>query len=255
VIIDPPRHQALPSFFRPSVKPHGPLPGPDVTLDLALKLSDNRLECGGVADPSLAEVRTPIESDRESVSRILDVVGQGDALAARDLLPLIYEELRQLAARQLAREGNEHTLQATSLVHEAYLRLVSGGAERSWKNRAHFFSAAAEAMRRILIDRARDRKRLKRGGSRRREEFDLEMIMADDVPADDLIALDEAISNLAKQHAAAADLVKLRLYAGLTLTDAAASLSLPARSADRVWAFAKAWLFDALSSADSPKHS
>src|SRR3954449_7574317 len=127
------------------------------------------------------------------VTRVLSAIEAGDPQAAEELLPLVYDELRRLADRKLAREKPGQTLQATALVHEAYLRLVGPGGEQPWNDRAHFLAAAVEAMRRILIDRARDRKRLKRGGGRRRQELDLESLLEPDAPADDLIDLDEAI--------------------------------------------------------------
>jgi len=198
------------------------------------------------------KARVSIGDDRAGVTRVLDALGRGDPRAGRELLPLVYEELRRLAARRVAGETPGQTLQATALVHEAYLRLVGPDERRPWKNRGHFYAAAAEAMRRILVDRARDRKRLKRGGGRRREALDLESVLDDDAPSDDLIALDEALARLAAEDAVAAELAKLRLFAGLTLTEASASLGLARRSADVVWAFARAWLFDALRSSDMP---
>jgi RNA polymerase sigma factor (TIGR02999 family) len=180
------------------------------------------------------------------VTRILAAIEQGDPHAAEQLLPLVYEELRRLAARKLARDQPGQTLQATALVHEAYLRLVGSDRDQSWENRGHFFAAAAEAMRRILIDRARDRKRLKRGGGRRRQDLDLESILEDDVPADDLIDLDEAIARLAGVDAQAAALVKLRLFAGLTVEQATSALGISRRTAERDWTFARTWLFGQL---------
>src|SRR5262249_15619168 len=144
------------------------------------------------------------------------------------------------------------TLQATALVHEAYLRLVGSDQDPSWESRGHFFAAAAEAMRRILIDRARDRKRRKRGGSRRRQDLDLESILEDNAPADDRCAVDEAITRLASVDAQAAALVKLRLFAGLTVAHAAAALGISRRSAERNWTFARTWLFGQLGSRDDP---
>ena len=190
--------------------------------------------------------------DREAVTAVLDAFGRGDPLAARELLPLVYDELRRLAALQVAGEAPGQTLQATALVHEAYLRLVGDGAGRSWNDRRHFYAAAAEAMRRILIDRARDRKRLKRGGGLRRRALDLDGVLDDEVPDDDLIALDEALPRLAAENARSAELARLRLFAGLTLPEAAASLGLSRRTAVRSWAFARAWLFDALKTPESP---
>ena len=186
------------------------------------------------------------------VTRILSAIEQGDPRAAEQLLPLVYDELRKLAAQKLAQEKPGQTLQATALVHEAYLRLVDPGGERPWDNRVHFLAAAAEAMRRILIDRARDRKRLKRGGGRRRQELDLESLLEDDAPADDLIDLDEAIARLAGIDAQAAALVKLRLFAGLTIEQAAAALGISRRTAERDWTFARTWLFGQLGPRDEP---
>jgi RNA polymerase sigma factor (TIGR02999 family) len=186
------------------------------------------------------------------VTRVLSAIDQGDPWAAEQLLPLVYDELRRMAAQRLAQEKPGQTLQATALVHEAYLRLVESGGERPWNNRVHFLAAAAEAMRRILIDRARDRKRLKRGGSRRREDLDLESLLEADAPADDLIDLDEAIVRLKTIDAQAAALVNLRLFAGLTMEQAASALGISRRSAERDWTFARTWLFGQLGHRDRP---
>ena len=182
------------------------------------------------------------------VTRLLDAAAGGDARAASALLPLVYEELRRLAAARLAAEAPGQTLQATALVHEAYLRLVGAGPAGDWNGRAHFFGAAAEAMRRILVNRARDKGRLKRGGGRRRVDLDG---LADPAaaPADDLLDLDAALDRLAAAHPDCAELVKLRFFAGLTLDEAATALGLARRTADRQWAFARAWLADALGGA------
>jgi RNA polymerase sigma factor (TIGR02999 family) len=182
------------------------------------------------------------------VIRILTAIEQGDPRAAEHLLPLVYDELRKLAAIQLAAEPAGQTLTATALVHEAYLRLVGGDTMHDWNGRGHFFAAAAEAMRRILINRARNKGRLKRGGGRRR--LDLEGLSDPaDAPADDLLDLDDALDRLAAAYPQCAELVKLRFFAGLTLDEAAAALGLARRTADRQWAFARAWLFDALGGA------
>jgi RNA polymerase sigma factor (TIGR02999 family) len=180
------------------------------------------------------------------VTRILSAIEQGDHGAAEQLLPLVYDELRALAAARLAREPDGQTLQPTALVHEAYLRLVENDPQRRWDSRGHFFAAAAEAMRRILINRARDKKRLKRGGAWQR--LDLEnLAVADQASDEDLLALDEALERLAQENKVCADLVQLRFFAGLSLADAAAALGLARRTADRNWAYARAWLFQALS--------
>ena len=184
------------------------------------------------------------------VTRVLSAIEQGDSRAAEQLLPLVYDELRRLAAEKMAQEKPGQTLQATALVHEAYLRLVDAEEAPRWESRGHFFAAAAEAMRRILIDRARDRKRLKRGGGRRRQELDLESILEDDAAADDVIDLDEAIGRLAAVDDQAAALVKLRLFAGLTVEQAAAALGISQRTAERDWTFARTWLFGQL----GPRH-
>jgi RNA polymerase sigma factor (TIGR02999 family) len=180
-----------------------------------------------------------------AVTHLLDAATAGDPGAAAELLPLVYEELRRLAAARLADEKPGQTLQPTALVHEAYLRLVGGGQPQEWNGRGHFFAAAAEAMRRILINRARDRHRLKRGGGRARVALDA-LAEPATAPDDDLLALDDALDRLARCHPQAAELVKLKFFAGLTRHEAAAALSLPPRSADRLWAFARAWLADAL---------
>ncbi len=175
------------------------------------------------------------------VTRILSAIEQGDAHAAEQLLPLVYDELRRLAAQKLAQERPGQTLQATALVHEAYLRLVDVEKARHWNSRGHFFAAAAEAMRRILVEHARRRATLKRGGFRAREQLDEENLIAPPVP-DELLALDEALSQLAAADPQAAQLVKLRYFAGFTVKQAAEALGISPRTADFVWAFARAWL-------------
>jgi RNA polymerase sigma factor (TIGR02999 family) len=174
------------------------------------------------------------------VTRVLDGIRAGTARAA-DLLPLVYAELRQLAAARLTAEHPGHTLDATALVHEAYLRLVGSADAARWEHRGHFFAAAAEAMRRILVDAARRKKREKHGGDRRRVELDDVLAVPID-PRHDLLALDRALTRLAAEDPQAARLVELRHFAGLTVTLAADVLSIAPRSADRVWAFARAWL-------------
>src|SRR5262245_31329078 len=181
------------------------------------------------------------------VTQILSAIEAGDPKAAAELLPLVYDELRKLATARLAEEKPGQTLTATALVHEAYLRLVGGAQPQDWSGRGHFFAAAAEAMRRILVNRARDKGRLKRGGARRR--VDLEGLCdATAAPAEDLLDLDEALDKLAVAYPDCAELVKLRFFAGLTLGEAATALGLARRTADDRWAFARAWLFKALGS-------
>ena len=181
------------------------------------------------------------------VTRILSAINEGDPQAAEQLLPLVYEELRQLAAQRLAQEAPGQTLQATALVHEAYLRLVQtpqreqGTAPQRWGSRGHFFAAAAEAMRRILIENARRKRGLKYGGDRARRDLDGEQLTAPQ-PREDLLALDEALNKLAALNREAADLVQLRYFAGLTLPEAAQALGISPRTAGRLWAYARAWL-------------
>jgi RNA polymerase sigma factor (TIGR02999 family) len=182
-------------------------------------------------------------------TRILSAIDQGDPHAAEQLLPLIYGELRILAAQKLAHEAPDQTLQATALVHEAYVRLVDVGREQRWDNSRHFFAAAAEAMRRILLDRARNKHRHKRGGSWRRIPLDhIELSLAE--PPEDLLLLDAALEKLVQEDPVCAELVKLRFYAGLTLEDVAKALNIARRTADRYWAFARSWLFEELRAAD-----
>jgi RNA polymerase sigma factor (TIGR02999 family) len=176
------------------------------------------------------------------VTRILSAIEQGDPSAAQQLLPLVYDELRRLAAQKLAQEKPGQTLEATALVHEAYLRLVGNSPERPWDSRGHFFAAAAEAMRRILLNRARDKQRLKRGGGRKRLDLD-QVEIAQDTDDGQLIALDEALAQLAVEDPGAAQLVNLRFFAGLSLKEAADSLGLALRTAERQWAYARAWLY------------
>src|SRR5262245_46523918 len=179
------------------------------------------------------------------VTRMLSAVEQGDPSVAEQLLPLVYGELRKLAAQNLAREKPGQTLQATALVHEAYLRLVGDGEEPHWDSRGHFFAAAAEAMRRILVENARRKGSQKRGGDRRRADLDGNEIAAPEL-REDLLALDEALNQLAAADPEAARLVQLRYFAGLTLIEAAQVLGVSARTVDRLWAYARAWLHQAL---------
>jgi RNA polymerase sigma factor (TIGR02999 family) len=175
------------------------------------------------------------------VTRILSQIEAGDSTAAEQLLPLVYDELRKLAAQRIAQEKPGQTLQATALVHEAYLRLVGGEAAQPWDGRGHFFAAAAEAMRRILVDKARRRNRVKRGGQmvrRELEEFDL----AAPIPSEEILAVNEALDKLAGANAQAAQLVKLRYFAGLSIREAAETLGVSPRKANQIWAYARVWL-------------
>ena len=172
------------------------------------------------------------------VTHLLDAATAGDRQAAAELLPLVYEELRRLAAARMASENRGHTLDPTALVHEAYLRLIG---EQRYDGRGHFFAAAAEAMRRVLVNHARDRARLKRGGGRKRVDLD-RLTGPAAATDDDLLELDAALDRLAGEFPEAAELVKLRFFAGMTLGEAAEALGLPRRTADRHWAFARAWL-------------
>ena len=176
------------------------------------------------------------------VTRILSAIERGDVRAVDELFPLVYQELRRLAAVRLSKESPGQTLQATALVHEAYLRLV-GSENQNWTGRGHFFSAAAEAMRRILIDNARRKKSLKHGGGQQRIDLDEAVAAGDDKTSfDDLIALDEALEKLSKKDKVKADLVKLRYFAGLTSEQAAEVLGISHNTADQYWAYARVWL-------------
>jgi len=186
--------------------------------------------------------KRPDEPEGHEVTRILEEVRDGDPRATDKLLAAVYKELRRLAAARISRERPGHTLQATALVHEAYLRLV-GGTKTGFENSAHFFAAAAEAMRRILIESARRKARLKHGGGRERREVDEAdaIVMSDPT---DLLALDEALEKLRGEDEIKAELVKLRYFAGLTLEHAGKILGISRATADRYWTFARAWLLD-----------
>jgi RNA polymerase sigma factor (TIGR02999 family) len=189
----------------------------------------------------------------QDITRILEASGQGDPRAAAQLLPLVYDELRRLAAAKLAQEKPGQTLQATALVHEAYLRLVAGerpGSSPPWDNRRHFFAAAAEAMRRILVENARRKHRLKRGGDRQRIEL-RQIEAVSDAPSEDLLALNEALDLLAAEDPQKAELVKLRCFAGLPVEEAALALGISRATAARYWAYARAWLYDRLHAGDN----
>ena len=177
------------------------------------------------------------------VTLILHAIAEGDPDAASQLLPLVYEELRKLAAQKLARETPGQTLQPTALVREAYLRLVGEDEEQHWDSRGHFFAAAAEAMRRILVEIARQKASLKRGGDRDRMGV-VDSLLAAPEPREDLVALDAALTKLAETDKQAAELVQLRYFAGLPIREIAEILGIAPRTADRLWAFAKAWLHE-----------
>lgn len=175
------------------------------------------------------------------VSQILNAIGKGDQHAAADLLPLLYDELRKLAAQKLAHESSGQTLQATALVHEAYLRLIGGQDEPCWDNRGHFFAAAAEAMRRILIENARRKLRIRHGGEFDRIELSPEIAKANEHP-ERLIELDAALTKLAQEDADAAEVVKLHFFAGLPLDEVGALLGISRATAYRQWSYARSWL-------------
>ncbi len=186
------------------------------------------------------------------VTQILQQIESGDPSAAEQLLPLVYEELRKLAAAKMAQESPDHTLPPTALVHEAYLRLVDVDRAQKWDSRRHFFAAAAESMRRILVESARRKSRVRHGGEHKRVPLLEEWIDAR-IPVEELVALDEALSLLEQEDASAAELVKLRYFAGMTLQEAAESMGVPERTAYRDWSYARAWLFRRLGHAgDAP---
>jgi RNA polymerase sigma factor (TIGR02999 family) len=184
----------------------------------------------------------------------LNAAAPGDPHAAEQLLPLVYDELRRLAAQRLSQEAPGQTLEPTALVHEAYLRLVGQDAARRWEGRGHFFAAAAEAMRRILVESARRKRSLKRGGDRVREAFD-EALLAAAEPREDLLALDEALTRLAAVDKLKADLVQLRYFAGLTIPQAADALGISTATADRWWAYARSWLYQQITSGALPSQT
>lgn len=201
--------------------------------------------------PASAFERIKDDSPRDQlpmsdVTLLLSVIKRGDTLAANQLLPVVYEELRKLAAIKMSDERPDQTLQATALVHEAFIRLVDVENPQQWNSRGHFFAAAAEAMRRILVERARRKRSLKQGGDRDRHELELVDIESPE-PREDLIALDAALDRLALEDHAAAELVQLRYFARLTLAEAAEAMNISSRTADRIWVFAKAWLHRELS--------
>jgi RNA polymerase sigma factor (TIGR02999 family) len=188
------------------------------------------------------------------ITRILSALVSGDSHAAEQLLPLVYEELRKLAAQKLAQERPGQTLQATALVHEAYMRLVGSerrGSSPAWDNRHHFFAAAAEAMRRILVEQARRKRRIRHGGAHKRIDLD-EACSLVQTPSDDLLALDEALTRLASLNPLRAEVVKLRFFAGLTMAEVAQVLGISLPTANRYWAFARTWLYTELKGEEPP---
>ena len=188
------------------------------------------------------------------VSKILSAIEQGDTRAAEELLPLVYKELRRLAAQRLAREAPGQSFQTSDLVHEAYLRLVGEGAQPQWDSHAHFFAAAAEAMRRILVENARRKKRRKHGGGRLRVELEAADFLAKE-PPEDLEALDEALDKLTEEDPAKAELVKLRFFAGLTMPEIASVMKISLATAERHWTYARTWLFAELEDRDDSANS
>jgi RNA polymerase sigma factor (TIGR02999 family) len=185
------------------------------------------------------------------VTRILCAIDQGDSEAAEQLLPLVYDELRRLAAQKLGQENPGQTLEATALVHEAYLRLVDTERARQWNGRTHFFRAAAEAMRRILVDRARHKQSQKRGGAWKQVELEV-AAKVDEDPSDDVVAVHEALELLAQHDPVKAELVKLRYFAGLSVEEAGELLGVSRATADRYWRYAKTWLYCALTRRSDP---
>ncbi len=185
------------------------------------------------------------------VTQLLQAIDRGDPQATAELLPLVYEELRKLAAQRLSHEQAGQTLQATGLVHEAYLRLVDGSTDQQWNNRGHFFAAAAEAMRRIVVEQARRKRSLKHGGDWQRIELDDGLVVTED-SASYLVALDAALTSLEQADPEAAKLVQLRYFTGLTMPEASQAMGIPLRTAERNWTYARAWLHREISQADSP---
>jgi RNA polymerase sigma factor (TIGR02999 family) len=190
-----------------------------------------------------------LRGDMSDVTQILNAIEQGDARAVDKLLPAVYDELRRLAAWKLSQERPGQTLQATALVHEAYIRLVSAEKQQDWKSRTHFFSAAAEAMRRILIENARRKQRLKRGGDQQKVDFEAAELAIKE-PSEDVIALDEALNKLESIEKVKSELVKLRYFTGLTLEQAAELLGISITAAKRHWVYARTWLYREISKSE-----
>jgi RNA polymerase sigma factor (TIGR02999 family) len=194
------------------------------------------------------------DARKNEVTQILSALGAGDSRAAAELLPLVYEELRKLAASRMAKESDALTLQPTALVHEAYLRLIGAegqAAAKSWDNRGHFFAAAAQAMRRILVERARHRDRLKHGGGRRRVALNDNAVASETEDGDDLVAIDDALQKLQEYDSRKAEVVVLRYFGGLSIEETAAALSLSISTVKNEWTFARAWLKRELARADA----
>ena len=198
-------------------------------------------------------MKSPADDDPSELTGLRKDRVQGEPKLARELLPLVYDELRRLAAQRLAREGPGQTLQATALVHEAYLRLVGESPDQPWDGRSHFFAAAAEAMRRILVEHARRRHRLKRGGDRARVDLDQVELAAPGID-DEVLALDEALERLAQIEPVKALVVQLRVFAGLTIGQVAEVLGLSISTTDRYWAYARAWLRVEIAGRESTLH-
>jgi RNA polymerase sigma factor (TIGR02999 family) len=196
-------------------------------------------------EPSTNEALPP------SVTRLINQAAAGQSGNAAALLPLVYEELRRLAGSRMRQQSPDHTLQATALVHEAYLRLVKGEDVRQWDGRRHFFAAAAEAMRCILVDNARRKNRLKRGGRFERISIDQAQLTVDE-PPEDLLVVNEAVEALTQEHPDKAELVKLRYFAGLTIEEAARTLDISTATAERRWAFSRAWLYKRINGDSRP---
>ena len=185
------------------------------------------------------------------VAQLLNAMDRGDPHAAEQLLPLVYDELRRLAAARLAAEPSGNTLQPTALVHEAYLRLVGAPDGKQWDHRGHFFAAAAEAMRRLIVENARRKKRHKHGGDRRRVSLEMAESVVE-APSEDLLALDEALTRLTAHDPIKAEVVKLRFFAGLTMSEVAQALGISVPTAERYWAFARTWLYAELKADEPP---
>jgi RNA polymerase sigma factor (TIGR02999 family) len=194
---------------------------------------------------ALSPIAEYLECRMSDVTQILQQIEAGDPSAVEELLPLVYAELRKLAAHRMAQEASGHTLEATGLVHEAYVRLVDKDKAQHWDSRAHFFAAAAEAMRRILVEQARRKRSQKRGGQWRRRDATLDEFCQPSTP-DELLAIDEALEKLGRENPPIARLVELRYFAGLSQAEAAAALGVSTRTAQRYWVYAKAWLLEEL---------